>query len=260
MRGVWLTLAACLLLGCGAREEGNMVQQQAIDWQALAQKRVVFGHQSVGKNVLSGVEQLARRDGVNYSIQEQRGPATQPGISHFKIGQNEDPLSKIDDFRAALDSGAAQGADVALMKLCYIDFNSGTDARQIAERYTASLDALSQKYPATRFVAVTAPLTTVQTGPKAWIKRLMGKLPSEYRENAKRAEFNQILRAHYAAQGQLFDLARIEAAQQHLSVDGREVEALDPALTYDGGHLNERGQTAVAAEMLRFIARLPAAK
>ncbi|MFU8790017.1 MAG: hypothetical protein ACNA7G_13385 [Methylobacter sp.] len=232
-----------------------------LEWQALDTKRVVFGHQSVGWDILNGLQRLADQRGVKINISEQRTAPTSAGISHFLIGQNKDPISKIKDFAAAIDAGAAQGADMALMKLCYIDFNADTDAEQIADAYIAGLDALAWNYPDTRFVAVTAPLTAAQTGSKAWIKRLMGKEPGGYQDNAKRAQFNRRIRERYAPTGRLFDLARIEAEANgetcQVDVDGQQVEALCPELTHDGGHLNERGQDMVATALLGFIGALP---
>ncbi|HEY8218505.1 MAG TPA: hypothetical protein VIF86_00245 [Methylobacter sp.] len=230
------------------------------EWQALEKTRVVFGHQSVGRNILNGIERLAARDGASLEIHEQRtGPAAQ-GISHFPIGNNGDPLSKIEDFAAAIDAGAAQSADMALMKLCYVDFNAATDARQLANQYIASLESLAQRHPETNFVAVTAPLMAVQTGPKALVKRLIGKQPSGSVDNLRRAEFNALLRERYASTGRLFDLARAEADStgQHcrVNVNGQTAEALCPELTNDGGHLNERGQELVATAFLNFASSL----
>jgi lysophospholipase L1-like esterase len=120
---------------------------------------------------------------------------------------------------------------------------------------------LAQKHPDINFVAVTAPLVAVQTGPKAWIKQLIGKQPNGYLDNVRRAEFNTQLRERYLASGRLFDLARIEAESTDkcckIRVDGQEVEALNPELTNDGGHLNEQGQVLVATALLNFVSTLP---
>jgi len=231
-------------------------------WQALEKKRVVFGHQSVGWNILNGVERLADRDGTKINIHEQRTAPAMAGISHFLIGRNGDPMSKIRDFAAAIDAGAAQGADVALMKLCYVDFNATTDAKKLAEDYIANLETLGKQHPDTHFVAVTVPLMAVQTGPKAWIKRLLGKEPYGYLDNAKRMEFNTLLRERYHSMGRLFDLARVETQSSSgkpcmTRVDGQEVETLCPDLTTDGGHLNERGQELAASAFLSFLSSLP---
>lgn len=258
----WLMIAVVLaLLGCGKADNGDKVmtstvQISAAEWQTLAKTRVVFGHQSVGQNILSGVQTLAAQAGINLPVTESRGPAVSGGITHFFVGHNEDPLSKFKDFTSTLENGMAQNADIALMKLCYIDFNSSTNAKQLAEQYIAMLDRLSQQFPNITFVAVTAPLTIMQTGPKAWIKRLLGRTPSGYADNARRQEFNDLLRARYSQQGRLFDLARIEAEGAGvLECDGRPIEVLNPTLTYDGGHLNAQGEQRLAQAFLTFLAQ-----
>jgi len=265
VRGEWLLVALAAMLalpGCNEskHEEAAMAIKTQIsvpEWQALEKKQVVFGHQSVGGNILDGIERLAALDDVKIDIHEQRTPPAGKGISHFYIGKNGDPMSKIQDFAAAIDAGAADGANVALMKLCFADFNVSTDAKQLANNYIASLEALAQRHPGTNFVAVTAPLMAVQTGPKAWIKRLMGKQPNGHLDNVRRAEFNTLLRERYLGSGRLFDLARAEAESDGkycwTNVDGQTIEALCPELTSDGGHLNERGEAVVAAAFLNFV-------
>ncbi len=241
-----------------------------VDWRTVSRLSVVFGHRSVGENVLQGVEQMAARDGVGIDIHTGKMSPVRPGIHHFSIGRNGDPISKIRDFAAALDAGAAAGADVAMMKLCYADFSATSDAQQVAEEYIASLDSLARRHPATNFVAVTVPLTTVQSGPKAWIKRVIGAMPSQYMENARRAEFNERLRERYLATGRLFDLARAESEAMRkttnevsgecclVHVGGRAVETLNPELSSDGGHLNEQGQRLAATAFLNVLGAIAA--
>lgn len=258
----WLLAALLVLSGCydSTQKGASMAATTHSEWQALENKRVVFGHQSVGGNILNGVKQLAARDGAKVDIQEGKTESAGPGIRHFLIGTNGDPASKIRDFAASIDAGAAQKGDIALMKLCYADFNDDTNARQVAKEYIASLESLAQRHPDINFVAVTAPLTAVQTGPKAWIKRLIGKQPSGYLDNAKRAEFNTLLRQQYLESGRLFDIARAETepASKYcvVHVDGQDVETLCPELTNDGGHLNDRGQELIANAFVSFISSL----
>ena len=141
-RGLMAVTILALLLGCGeANHEDKImtsaVQISAAEWQALAQKRVVFGHQSVGQNILDGVQALAAQANISLPIVKSRTPEASNGIFHFFVGQNEDPLSKLKDFAGALESGAAEGTGIALLKLCYIDFrchhrtaHRGTDGPQ----------------------------------------------------------------------------------------------------------------------------------
>lgn len=259
-----LALALALALsGCGDESESggvamaNTVRSSVPGWRTLTERRVVFGHQSVGDNILRGIEYLAAQEGVSIVIREQRGAPAAAGISHFRIGRNGDATAKMREFAAAIDAGAGDGADVALMKLCYADIGAGTDARQLAGEYIATLDALAERHPQTAFVAVTVPLMSVQTGPKAWLKPLLGKQPYGRLDNVRRSEFNTALRERYLSSGRLFDLARAEseyAGKKCLSrVDGRTVEALCPELAADGGHLNAHGQALAATALLNVL-------
>ena len=246
---------ASLSVACGSdKSRIEPMQTVSVDWSAIGGKKVVFGHQSVGANILDGVRDLSRAADVRYSIQESRLAPTAPGITHFKVGQNGDAMSKIQDFAAAVDGGAAAGADVAAMKLCYLDFSATTDAVQIADTYIRMINDLAARHPKTRFVAVTAPLMVTQTGPKAWIKKILGRPPAQLIENAKRREFNERLRQQFGQDGRLFDLARIESSA--FNPNGTAVESLAPAYTLDGGHLNKDGRELVAAQFLNYLGAL----
>lgn len=225
--------------------------------QRVANLHVIFGHQSVGNDLLAGVRSLADAQGVPITITESRAPTSEAGVQHFSIGRNEQPATKISDFATVLRSGVAAGADVALFKLCYIDFTATTDPKQLAGDYIEALNQLGAEYPKTRFIAVTAPLTTIQSGPKAWLKSLMGRTPGGYEENARRYIFNQTLRNHYN-RPDLFDLAAIESGNRSITANykGELIEALDPNLTYDGGHLNATGQELAGAALIRHLSAI----
>jgi len=263
--GVLLVMCTTLACGQGERREAamsNAEQVSAAEWDTLAARRVVFGHQSVGLNILSGVQALAAEAQVPLFVRDERASAGAPGIAHFKVGRNGDPLAKINDFAAAmasLEAKAGQHADIALMKLCYVDISPDTDVRRLADQYGEMLDRLGAQFPRTTFVAVTAPLTAVPSGLKARVKKLLGRAPAGLAANARRHAFNELLRERYGRQGRLFDLARCEsetgAPERY---QGQTVETLDPALTSDGGHLNALGARRVATRFVKFLAAVPA--
>lgn len=270
MKALAIALAGCMtfLAGCG-HPTGESPNSMTIgktfpttaspqDWQSLSQLKIAFGHQSVGGEVVSGIEALARENQAPLSVAETRGPFAAPGLHHFKIGRNEEPQTKLKDFEAAMSSDIAGTADVALMKLCYIDFRPDTNPKQLAQDYIAEVDGLAARFPQTTFVPLTAPLTTVQTGPKALIKKLMGKKPAGYESNAQRRIFNETLRAHYANRNVLFDIAAVESGFGKVAIehDGQRIEALDPALTYDGGHLNDQGKRLVGGALAHHLASI----
>lgn len=230
----------------------------AQDWQKLSQLKIAFGHQSVGDNVISGIESLAREHDVTLSVTETREAFAAPGLHHFKIGRNGEPRSKLEDFDATMSGDIAGTADIALMKLCYMDFDSEANPQQLARDYIAEVDRLASRFPQTTFIPVTAPLTAAQTGPKALIKKLLGKEPGGYESNAKRQLFNQTLRQHYANRDVLFDIASLESGFGKVTVerDGQAIETLNPELTSDGGHLNDQGKHLIGSALVHHLANV----
>lgn len=229
-----------------------------VELQRVAGLRIVFAHQSVGNNILDGVRTISEREKVPLRIDKARSDAsTAPGIVHFMVGENGKPESKIDDFRTTLGARPFGNVDVALMKFCFVDFDVDTDPNKLAADYETAIDTLQREQPATRFLAVTVPLETLQTGFKAWLKRLIGRKPGGFEANARRFAFNEEIRKHYAP-AQLFDLARAEASAggtpHTVAIDGVDAEALDPAFSADGAHLNADGKVAVASALIRALA------
>lgn len=226
-------------------------------WQAVQQEHVVFGHQSVGANLMDGVKELAAEQNISLTI---TNDTTDRSVvfQHFLIGTNGDPNSKLQAFQQALEGGLAEKATVAEMKFCYLDFPNSVDPTQLAKSYIETMSRLQAQYPQIRFIATTSPLTIVQTGPKAWIKRLLGKLPAGYEANFRRHLFNDALRQHYGDSAALFDLAQVESlnASVDFLYEDQEIEALAPQLSNDGGHLNVRGQRLLAAAWIRHLAQL----
>ncbi|MFT3929940.1 MAG: hypothetical protein QM709_06545 [Spongiibacteraceae bacterium] len=227
------------------------------EWERFKQLHIAFGHQSVGNNLLSGVRSLAQEQNVQLSISDSASNESVV-INQFPIGENGNPSSKLDAFKTTLAQGAGASANVAQMKFCYIDFPPDVDPQALANTYIQQTSELATQYPHITFIATTTPLTTIQTGPKALIKKLLGKQPAGYEENWRRHQFNQTLRAHYGNSQALFDLAAIESLQGKsvFTLNNNAVETLPEAITDDGGHLNDVGQRLVASAWIRHLAAL----
>ena len=229
------------------------------DLALLASKRIYFAHQSVGANILQGVAELAQGAGVPLRIVQAPKAAEVPSgtFGHFFVPENGAPLEKLANFEAAL--GAGSGIDIALIKFCYVDINAGTDAAALFSRYQAAIAELRAQNPRTVFVHVTLPLTTVQSGPKALAKRLLGRAPYGTVENVRREQYNALMRRAYAGREPLFDLARLEShapdgTAVSVAWDGSVVPAMASDYTDDGGHLNARGRELAARELVRVLA------
>ena len=233
------------------------------DLEKVAQKRIYFGHQSVGNNLLDGVRQLASQAGVPIRISESPSASGVPpaAFGHTPVARNGDPFQKLQSFEQAMGQQPA-GLDVALVKFCYVDIVGNTDAKALFARYRATMDSLQAKHPGTTFVHVTAPLTIAQSGLKATIKNLVGRVPYGVVENQRREEYNALLRQTYQGREPIFDLARAESTAQDgaaVTVEWKGVAspAMIAAYTDDGGHLNAAGKLRAARELISVLASIP---
>ena len=182
--------------------------------ERLTQATIYFGHQSVGENIMEGVKELIGRDPrLKLKIVENAAPERLESgfFYHGPIGKNENPASKIDDFAARIKAGVGGQAGVAFFKFCYIDIMASRNIDELFSRYQKVMAELKASYPKTTFIHVTVPLTVVQTGPKVFIKKMIGRAPGGFEDNAKRNEYNRKLRSAYGGKEPIFDLAQIES-------------------------------------------------
>jgi len=227
--------------------------------------RIFFGHQSVGADLLAGIDDLsrgARQTQAQVVGLEQASSASHPLlIIHERLGTNREPLTKIAAFRELLNSAQRPELDVALLKFCYVDITSHDEAQQLLSQYEAAIEQLSAVHDSVRLVHCTVPLRILPTGPYAWLRGVLKRRHPGFEANRAREWFNERLRQRYSARGLLFDLAAIEARHPDgqrcsRSHRGVRVPALAPEWTYDGGHLNERGRSMAAAAFLEFLQAL----
>jgi hypothetical protein len=238
----------------------------AEEWRGVAGRTVLFGHQSVGGNILDGVRELAAEHAATGSPGRLRllsGAAAEthdPAFIEFPVGQNGDPRSKAADFAAVLARAPRREGTIALYKHCYLDIGPATDAASMFREYAETLRTLHALYPALTLVHVTIPLTTLERPPERILRTLLGR--STRRElNAKRSRFNQLMREAYEGREPIFDLARMESTRPdgsrcYVVQRGDTVYALAAEWTGDGGHLNRDGSRKAAAELLALLARV----
>lgn len=233
-------------------------------WVELAQKRIFFGHQSVGNNIIKGFKFIMANSKItNLNIQESSNPNdyTLPIFGHARIGNNCDPISKIKDFSKIMNNMIGEKVMVAGFKFCYVDFNADTDIMNIFSHYLETMEALKIKYPKVIFIHFTVPVTKLPNDIVSKVKRLLKIAIQEDNNNYKRNEFNNLLRDKYRKEGTLFDLAAIESTspngiESNLVVNGIKIPSLLPNYTEDGGHLDEYGRVVVAKKMLEFLLSL----
>ena len=233
---------------------------------AVSKARVFFGHQSVGGNIIGGLSAAFTSAGVSAPpfVDSRVAPSTtSPVFLHAYIGANGDPLGKMHDFASLLNGGIGTNVDVALMKLCFVDIVGHTDTNAVFAEYTATMSALEKAHPGVTFLYTTEPLTTengAQAVDPAAIDQLTGTgIPQS--DNVARERYNALVRARYAGTGRLLDIAALEAQRDYGkvmagSIDGKDYYVMNPDLSSDGGHLNDKGSRKVALALAHLIANL----
>lgn len=226
-------------------------------------KRIYFGHQSVGNNIVEGAQNLLDRSNIDLNILKIDNvvPNDQTGLFHSKIGENEKPYTKLNQFDNLVASNDSN-IDYASMKFCFIDISRDTDVEKLFNEYKHLSEKIVNSNPGIKLIHFTIPLMTVQeNGFRSFVKRLIGKPLGGYDTNILRNKFNDMLRTEYAANALFFDIAKLESTladgtQVTFEKNGEKYQTLAYEYTMDGGHLNDKAKDYIGYEFLRFLADL----
>jgi len=230
-------------------------------WKRLSERRVFFGHQSVGKNLVDGLSDLIRANPrVPLRVEHLTQPSAVegPGLYHARVGENGRPETKLADFRRYV--ATAGSLDVALLKFCYLDVTAKTDPKALLVSYKETVDELRRLDPAPKIVHVTIPLTVDPGTFFHFRTRIRGK--TTLRElNSIRHRYNELLRSAYGGREAIFDLAQLQAtdpAGRHVvfGYRGDRVPALAPVWTPDRGHLTPEAGRRMVAVLVAILANL----
>ena len=236
------------------------------EWSSLASRRVFFGHQSVGANVVQGIsEVLATHPEIRLNVVETKDLVTARagGFYHARVGRNEHPDEKVQEFVRIASSGLHSSGAVGMVKLCYVDVRADTDPQALFEGYQRRMAELRAQNPGLTIVHLTMPLTSSEGRLAYWKRKLRGD-DTQRDRNIVRNGYNALLRPAYAGKEPVFDIAAIESRHPDGTVSGFRdgsgiVYTLASELTTDGGHLNDAGRRLVAEQLLVFLAKLPPA-
>lgn len=261
-----IILTSFIMINCSTNDKNVgeikiMDESLKQDLQTVAKAKIFFGHQSVGYNIMDGLQQLNLEAGNILKIIEidKNTSLHDSYIGHGKNGQNEQPKTKCDAFKDVFQAGFADSLDLALFKFCYIDINTGTDILDLFEYYKRSIQDIQESNPTVKIIHVSVPLRLVQSGWKASIKKLLGKELGGVADNMKRNQFNDLLHKEYQDQP-IYDLAKVEStypdgSRASFEKDGNIYYAMAPEYTYDGGHLNALGSQLAAKELVHTLAK-----
>lgn len=234
-------------------------------WQKLSKKKIYFAHQSVGFNIMEGVQDVMdEHPEIKLNIVETADQSDFKAglIAHSRVGKNVDPESKINEFVAFINNGIGKKADAAALKFCYVDISAKTDVSQVFSDYDHATAQLKKKYPDMAIIHFTEPLTVSKSTWKTWIKKIIKKNDIwEYDDNIKRNEYNDLLRKKYEGREPILDIATIQSTypdgtRSTFEKDGKTYFAMVPEYSTDGGHLNEPGRKKVAEQFLILLASL----
>ena len=222
--------------------------------------RILFGHHSVGANILDGLRSIAEETGVDLKIEKiSKTPLTANSkFIHFSPGRNTNPQSKIDGFADQMkELRHKYNPEVAFLKFCYIDFPPEANIEEILDHYKKSIEDLKKEHPETTFVHFTSPLTAYPKDIKNRIKRLLGLQVWGDASNIARGKYNNLLHKAFP-EDQIFDIARVESthadgSRETFTSNGTTHYSLIPAYTNDGGHLNTPGKRIIASELAKFL-------
>jgi len=271
-------LLSTLLIGCNG---GDMQEKKGSfpfikdipdsEWKKLSEKKIYFGHQSVGFNIIDGIKDVIKENPqIKLNIVETNDPSefNAPLFAHSRVGKNTEPKSKIDTFANFMEKGIGEKTDIAFFKFCYVDVTAGTDIEKVFDGYKSTMARLKGIFPEMRFIHTTVPITFKPTGIKGWIrkgknliKKIIGRPVFDYQDNVNRNRFNEMVRKEYNGKEPIFDLAKIESTfpngtRSSFIKDGKTYYSLISDYTDDGGHLNEKGRKIVAEQLLILLVGL----
>jgi len=207
---------------------------------------VAFGHESVGWNMIQGLEELAQANPRRFSLTighnlEAWWYSRNQGFGEFFLHNNGNVPGKAEVFETKLTSGIADRVNAASLKLCFADLQPRVDADEAFRTYTDVMERMQKQYPKVTFIYWTVPLRV------------------ETMLEEKRTRFNNLMRS-YAQSHKivLFDVADIEST----GPDGTKSKLANgsPCLyqgySQDGGHLNAAGRERVARAWWWMMAQL----
>jgi hypothetical protein len=219
-------------------------------------KRIFFGHQSVGSNILDGIG-AEFPDLPVVDVESEPDRNLRSGIFHARIGRNGDAQSKFESFSNHVLSPQRE-YDLALMKLCYVDIDRHSDVDKVFSQYVDTVERLQVERPDTKLVHTTVPLRVIRLGVRSYLKKWTGRPIDPIEDNSKRHLFNESLRQYFGDSHPVFDLAILESTTpsgdpSDIKHRGVAVPVLFPGYTTDGGHLNELGKSIIARQFISML-------
>lgn len=254
---LYIIISSFLAYSCQNEQTTNIDKEinkmEKLEFDFLKGKKVFFGHQSVGNNMINGLNTLIENNDdlnfikvltiENYLKLENKDDDSLFYFIHTRIGENGHPQKKIDDFKKNIQ--ILHEVDAAFMKFCYADIRPHSNIESIYTNYKSAHIELSNEFKNTKFIYFTVPVTAKQGTIKRVIKSIVGKED----QNINRFKYNELLRNDSIQY--LFDIAFHES-NNNLS-KSKGIEYLKKEYTYDENHLNETGSKYIVSLLINFL-------
>lgn len=207
------------------------------DKDRLRQRKVFFGHQSVGQNLVDGAKAI----GFPFQSVDSGSAYDKATWGEGKVDTNGNPQLKISSFKAFLQAkGIGNAVEVAGFKFCWIDFKSDTDGAALLGKYDDEVKALKAAFPKLAILHMTPPLTT-----------------DEPKLNEVRWKFGRSLLDRYKGDGLVVDLAEVISTKTDGTVCAKKgTPRLCDEWSSDEGHLNGAGSERAAKAFVVALQRL----
>lgn len=228
-------------------------------WKKLAQKKIYFGHRSVGNNIMDGIKDLMKKNQqirLNIVKPDDQTNNNTGFFMHSMINQNASPQSISEGYQKLIEP-IGENIDIVLLR--FTPFYGKKEMNEILADYKGAFKKLQKKYPGTIIVHNSFPLNQSRTTWKTWIKKIIGEKEIwEYDQNIIVNEFNMLLRDEYDGKEPFFDLAKFQSTfadgrRSTFTKEGKKYFHTVPAYTYDGTHLNEKGRKMIAKQLLLLL-------
>ena len=147
-------------------------------WKKLSEKKIFFGHKSVGNNIIDGINTIINENKkIPLKVIETDDISSYSNgvFAHYKLGENSFPKSKFESFFNVLNNPSNKDIDIAFVKLCFVDIKIDTDVNEIFEHYKKTITEIKTKFPNVVIVHFTVPLSTLRVTWKTKIKESNGK-------------------------------------------------------------------------------------
>jgi hypothetical protein len=229
-------------------------------WSAVAGRTVYFAHRSVGAGVVTGVAELTDAYSLPLRLVQTREPASEtgPAFVHFIVGTSGDYASKNAAVLRLLESHTRALNPVLVLKYCYGDIRRPGDQGTMFGAYCETVETIQSEHPDVTVIHTTLPLAATTRYSNWGASQLLGR-QTLHGVAVARHRYNELLRAEFGGGDPVFDIARVESTKSDgtvcgFSAGGRVIETLATENTYDGVHLNPRGERVVAETLLDVLA------